>query len=56
MGDFEIDTALAGGNGRYVAHLSEDWEIWGPNGGYLAAIALRAACSRITSATWRRLP
>jgi acyl-CoA thioesterase len=43
MGDFEIDTRLDGGNGRYRAEISRDWEIWGPNGGYVAAIALRAA-------------
>jgi acyl-CoA thioesterase-2 len=43
MGDFEVDTRLEGGAGRYTASLSPDWEIWGPNGGYLAAIALRAA-------------
>ena len=46
MGDFEIDTRLEGvdpDGGRFQAHLSRDWEIWGPNGGYVAAIALRAA-------------
>lgn len=41
--DLEHATQVeAQGNG-YRAHLSKDWEIWGPNGGYLAAIALRAA-------------
>lgn len=43
MGDFERDTAIEGGDGRYRATISRDWEIWGPNGGYVAAIALRAA-------------
>jgi len=43
MGDFERDTRVEGGEGRYTAELSRDWEIWGPNGGYVAAVALRAA-------------
>ena len=43
MGDLAADTAIEGADGRYRAHLSRDWEIWGPNGGYLAVIALRAA-------------
>jgi acyl-CoA thioesterase-2 len=46
MGDFELDTRLEDvepGAGRFRAHLSPDWEIWGPNGGYVAAVALRAA-------------
>jgi acyl-CoA thioesterase-2 len=43
MGDFEVDTRVEGGDGRYTATLSPDWEIWGPAGGYVAAIALRAA-------------
>ena len=42
MGDLEIDTRVEGGDGRYRALVSRDWEIWGPNGGYVAAIALRA--------------
>ncbi len=48
MGDFAIDTAVEGGDGRYRARLSREWEIWGPNGGYLAAIALRAAGAATT--------
>jgi acyl-CoA thioesterase II len=36
-------TRVDGANGRYTATLSDQWEIWGPNGGYLAAICLRAA-------------
>ncbi len=43
MGDLERDTSLSGGDGHYEAVLREDWGIWGPNGGYLGAILLRAA-------------
>jgi acyl-CoA thioesterase-2 len=44
MGDLEVDTAVeAVGDGRYRAELSPDWRIWGPNGGYVASVALRAA-------------
>jgi len=43
VGDLGIDTAVEGGDGHYTASVSRDWEIWGPNGGYVAAIALRAA-------------
>lgn len=44
MADLEVDTRVhAQGDGQYGASLSSDWEIWGPNGGYLCAVALRAA-------------
>ena len=44
MGDLGKDTALqAVDEGRYKARLSQDWEIWGPMGGYVASVALRAA-------------
>ncbi len=33
--------------GGYTAELSPSWEIWGPQGGYLAAVALRAAGSEM---------
>jgi acyl-CoA thioesterase II len=41
--DLEQATRVETADGGHVAQLSEAWEIWGPNGGYLAAIALRAA-------------
>jgi acyl-CoA thioesterase-2 len=44
MGDIEEQTAVRPvGEGRYTADVHQDWEIWGPCGGYVAAIALRAA-------------
>lgn len=46
MGRFHEDTAVAEVDGVLAATLSRDWEIWGPNGGYVAAIALRAAGMR----------
>ena len=42
-GDFDVDTAVEGTDGRYRATLSDNWELWGPAGGYVSAIALRAA-------------
>ncbi|HEY2735417.1 MAG TPA: thioesterase family protein, partial [Polyangiales bacterium] len=49
MGDFARDTQVVGSAGQFAAELNEDWNIWGPNGGYLSAIALRAvgACATI---------
>jgi acyl-CoA thioesterase-2 len=41
--DLERATRVEARDGGYVAQLSRDWEIWGPNGGYLATIALRTA-------------
>jgi acyl-CoA thioesterase-2 len=44
MGDLSVDTAVESlGGGRYRAKLSREWEIWGPMGGYVASVALRAA-------------
>jgi acyl-CoA thioesterase II len=49
MGDLALDTAVEQvDDGRYTAVLREDWRIWGPNGGYLGAIALRAAGAAAT--------
>lgn len=44
MGDLEEDTTIERiADGRYRACVSAEWALWGPVGGYLAAIALRAA-------------
>jgi acyl-CoA thioesterase len=43
MGDLAADTQLSGSVGRFSARLSRDWDLGGPSGGYIAAIALRAA-------------
>ena len=43
MGDLGQDTAVERiDECHFRAELSADWEIWGPMGGYLASIALRA--------------
>lgn len=44
MGDLEVDTTVERVDDQHFrATLSRDWEIWGPMGGYVAAVALRAA-------------
>jgi len=44
VGDLGIDTAVTQvSDGRWRARLSEDWNVWGPNGGYVASVCLRAA-------------
>jgi acyl-CoA thioesterase-2 len=44
MGDLAAQTAVEKvGDGRYTAMVHGEWEIWGPGGGYVAALALRAA-------------
>lgn len=49
MGDFAVHTAIeALGGGRYRTCLCPDWEIWGPMGGYAAAIVMRAVGAEAT--------
>lgn len=44
MGDLAADTAVdQTGPSTFTCNLSPDWEIWGPNGGYLASVAMRAS-------------
>jgi acyl-CoA thioesterase-2 len=44
MGALGEDTAVEAVDERRFTHrLRSDWRIWGPNGGYIASVALRAA-------------
>jgi acyl-CoA thioesterase-2 len=48
VGDLGTDTTITastttGQQGAYSATMARDWEIWGPQGGYVASFALRAA-------------
>jgi acyl-CoA thioesterase-2 len=46
MGDLGKDTAVELIEpGLYRGCLNQDWEIWGPNGGYIASVAFRAAAA-----------
>jgi acyl-CoA thioesterase len=48
VGDLAADTDVCGSDGHYTARLSDEWEIWGPCGGYVAAVLLRAAGAHTT--------
>jgi acyl-CoA thioesterase II len=53
VGDLEEQTRVTpvataddgSGQRRFTARVHDDWEIWGPEGGYVAALALRAAAA-----------
>ena len=54
MGRFATDTAVVAlGDGRYAGHVDDGWLILNPNGGYLAAILLRAVLAEVDDPTRR---
>ena len=42
MTRLEQDTRLTGADGHFQANLHPQWQVWFPNGGYMAAMLLRA--------------
>ncbi len=46
MAELAADTEVLAKGDDWTATVSEDWMVWSPNGGYLAAIALRAAATQ----------
>ncbi len=54
MGRFAADTAVTPlGDGRYAGNVDDGWLIHNPNGGYLAAILLRAVLAEVDDPTRR---
>lgn len=45
MVDLEQATRVHGAGGRYHGTIHGSWFIWGPNGGFLSSLALRAAAA-----------
>ncbi|WP_157407953.1 acyl-CoA thioesterase [Actinomadura atramentaria] len=41
--DLDIASAVTGADGEWTAEIDESTQIWGPNGGFLAVLMLRAA-------------
>lgn len=51
MADLNRDTQVTKtGPGTYAAELSPDWKVWGPNGGYMSGVLLRAVGSETDKA------
>lgn len=42
IGNLARDTTVEGSEGHYTGHLSEQWSVWMPHGGFSIAVALRA--------------
>jgi acyl-CoA thioesterase len=47
VADLAVDTEVLANGNEWAAKLSDDWVAWTPNGGYMAAIALRAAACQV---------
>lgn len=46
---FQADTAVRAGGDGFIGNLPVEWGIWGPNGGFMAALCLRAAAGRVAA-------
>ena len=44
---FQADTAVHADGDGFIGNLPPAWGIWGPNGGFMAAVCLRASAARV---------